>query len=165
MATEMGEYVVGAYLRLCEHCDVVDYNARSPKSGLEGLSEIDVVGLRFADHTAFICEVATHLDGLNYGSYGETAKRVLAKYERQRRHSSDHLSMFTTTQFMLWAPRVPVGALTQRLAQANGLVVVTNEDYAKRVLELRRIARSTTRDIGNPFFRALQILEHLKSAG
>ena len=35
-----GEYVVGAYLRLCEKCDVVDYNVRPPQSGLSGLAEI-----------------------------------------------------------------------------------------------------------------------------
>lgn len=28
--TEMGEYVVGAYLKLVEGCDVVDYNVRMP---------------------------------------------------------------------------------------------------------------------------------------
>ena len=44
---EIGEYVAGAYLRLCEQCDVVDYNARSPKPGRDGMSEIDVIGLRF----------------------------------------------------------------------------------------------------------------------
>lgn len=165
MATEMGEYVVGAYLRLCEMCDVVDYNARPPKSGMDGLSEIDVVGLRFSDSTAFLCEVATHLDGLSYGSYEETAKRVVAKFGRQRRHASDHLGAFASKHFMFWAPRVPVGALTQKLAAAKGLTLVINDQYTKRISELRRLARQTTRDIGNPFFRALQILEHLRGEG
>ena len=30
MKTEMGEYIVGAYLKLVEGCDVVDYNVRPP---------------------------------------------------------------------------------------------------------------------------------------
>ena len=64
MKTEIGEYVVGAYLKLCLECDFVDYNVRPPTSGLEGLAEFDVIGLRFGDTTAYVCEVSTHLGGL-----------------------------------------------------------------------------------------------------
>lgn len=67
MKTEMGEYVVGAYLKLVEQCDVADYNVRPPGGGLAGLSEFDVIGLRFKDRTATMCEVTTHIRGLVYG--------------------------------------------------------------------------------------------------
>jgi len=54
MATEMGEYAVGAYLALVEHCDVVSYNVRRPGGKSEGLNELDVVGLEFKSKTACI---------------------------------------------------------------------------------------------------------------
>jgi hypothetical protein len=163
MATEMGEYVVGAYLRLCEHCDVIDYNARPSVSGVDGMTEIDVIGMRFRDQTAFLCEVATHLEGLNYGSYAETVKRVLAKHDRQRAYAQSNLAAFANLRFMLWSPRVPIGALTKALDR-DGLELVVNEKYAECVGCLRRLARKTTKDIGNPFFRSLQIMEHLRGS-
>jgi len=162
MSTEIGEYVVGAYLRICEKCDVVDYNARSPEKGLAGMVEIDVIGLRFADRTAFLCEVATHLDGLNYGSYAETISRVRSKYEKQCAYAKSVLSTFADPKFMLWSPRVPEGALSDSL-QELGIELIINSDYTMRVEDLRRHARKTTKDIGNAFFRALQLLEHLRT--
>jgi hypothetical protein len=45
MATEMGEYLVGAYLKLLEQCSFVDYNVRPPGGKLEGLIELDVIGI------------------------------------------------------------------------------------------------------------------------
>ena len=76
MSTEMGEYVVGAYLKLEEGCDFVDFNVRPPGGGLKGLGELDVVGLNFRTKTAFLCEVSTHIKGLTYGSYPKTVERV-----------------------------------------------------------------------------------------
>ena len=61
MKTEMGELVVGAYLKLCLHCAFVDYNVRPPGGGLEGLGELDVVGLDPDSGCAFLCEVTTHI--------------------------------------------------------------------------------------------------------
>lgn len=64
MAVEMGEYVAGAYLKLVLGCDFIDYNVRPPGGGLEGLGELDVVGLDFKAQTAYLCEVTTHVRGL-----------------------------------------------------------------------------------------------------
>jgi hypothetical protein len=33
--TDIGEYAVGAYLKIIKKCDFVDYNVRSPGGGLE----------------------------------------------------------------------------------------------------------------------------------
>ena len=105
------------------------------------------------DRTAFLCEVATHLDGLNYGSsYEDTAQRLVAKHERARRYAAESLEPFPRTRFMLWSPRVPKGALTKRL-EGSGLELIINEAYAKCVGELKRRARTSSKDIGNPFFR------------
>ena len=37
-----------------------------------GLAEFDVIGLRFKDRRAFLCEVVTHLDGVKYGTIQAT---------------------------------------------------------------------------------------------
>ena len=81
MAAEMGELVVGAYLKEVLGCDFVDYNVRPPGGGLAGQHELDVLGLHFGDGIAFLCEVATHLDGLNYGSGNQdTLQRIADKH-------------------------------------------------------------------------------------
>jgi len=56
---EMGEYVVGTYLKLIKGCQHVLYNVRAGKQG-----EIDVVGLDLRRRIVYICEVKTHIKGL-----------------------------------------------------------------------------------------------------
>ena len=162
MKTQMGEYVVGAYLKLILGCDVVDYNVRPPGGGLQGLAEFDVVGLKFGGKEAFVCEVTTHLDGLKYGNNQETIERIQRKYERQQQYARTCLTSFENVHFMFWSPVVPRGYLTRELSKLDGLDIIINEEYKARVGKLRELARETTRDVGNPFFRALQILEHLR---
>lgn len=161
---EMGEYVVGAYLRLRLNCDFVDYNVRPAGGGLKGLGELDVVGLRFEDQTAFLCEVTTHLGGLEYGrGYEDTIAKIKEKYERQKAYATESLRPFPTRRFMFWSPVVPEGFLTAELASLEGVELFVNAKYKLAVEELRTEARSTTRDVGNPFFRSLQIQEHLRA--
>lgn len=76
MLTDIGEYVVGAYLQLKLDCDVVDYNARPPGGGLQGLEELDVIGLNLKTRTAYLCEVTTHIRGLQYGDQRVTIERI-----------------------------------------------------------------------------------------
>ncbi len=85
------------------------------------------------------------------------------KHARQRDYAARYLGDFKTHRFMLWSPRVPVGQLSEALAGIDGLELVINGAYTERVGELRERARASTRDIGNPFFRALQIVEHLRA--
>lgn len=162
MATEMGEYVVGAYLKLEEHCDFVDYNVRPPGGGLEGLKELDVVGLRFDSSTAYLCEVTTHIRGLLYKDNRTTVDRVKQKYARQQEYACRYLRDFRTHRFMFWSPVVPQGFLTEHLGEIEGLELTINETYAMSVKQLRKRARIEKQDTGNPFFRSLQILEHLR---
>jgi hypothetical protein len=64
-AADLGESLVGAYLRHIEGCSIVFYN--SFFSDQQG--EIDVVGVKPAQdgepRTAYLCEVTTHIDGMN----------------------------------------------------------------------------------------------------
>jgi hypothetical protein len=159
----MGELLVGAYLQLVEHCDFVGYNVRAPGGKLAGLDELDVVGLRFADDTAYLCEVTTHVGGVLYGkSYDSTLKRIQSKFEKQKAYAAKYLENFDKHICQFWAPRVPVGYMTERLAQIDGLQVVINGEYKRRVDLLRKRARKEQQPTGNDAFRMLQILEAMR---
>ena len=162
MPIEMGEYVVGGYLKEILNCDFVDYGVRVRGGGLAGLNELDVLGLRFADKTAYLCEVTTHTLGLTYATYAKTIERIERKHKAQRDYASSFLRNFEHHHFMFWSPRVPVGALTVGLEAIRGLELVINEDYARRVKELERHVKTAKQDLGNPFLRALQILSCLR---
>jgi hypothetical protein len=162
MATEMGEYLVGAYLKLILGCGVVDYNARPPGGGLSGLGELDVIGLDFANERAYLCEVTTHLDGLQIGSGTEsTIKKLADKHARQREYAKSHLHLPKfKVRFMYWAPRVRSGLMPA--LETTGFELFVNQTYTKAVNELRARARLSTSDTNNPAFRLLQILEHMR---
>lgn len=162
MLTDVGEYIVGAYLQLIEKCDFVDYNVRPPGGGLTGLGELDVVGLSFQKDTVFLCEVTTHIRGVLYKDNKETVDRVRRKTERQRKFAQDHLKNFKKHRFMFWSPVVPVGYITKGLAEIKGLELVINGEYKHRVEELMELAKRTTHDAKNPFFRMLQIIGHMR---
>ncbi len=162
MPADIGEYIVGAYLKMIKECQFVDYGVRIPGGGLEGLDEIDVVALNFKSDTAYLCEVTTHIRGVLYGTYEVTYNRINKKYERLRGYGKKHLKQFSKKHYMFWSPLVPEGKLSKRLRDIGGLELVINKTYTAKVEELRRLARSTTHQSGNPFFRMLQIVEHLK---
>ena len=63
---------------------------------------------------------------------------------------------------MFWSPVVPNGYLTNELSKIETLELVLNKDYTSKIATLRQEAKEATNDVGNPFFRILQILEHLK---
>ncbi len=163
MHTDIGEYIVGTYLAIIKGCPFIQYNVRAPGGSLAGLNELDVVGLDVDTRTAYLCEVATHLGGLLYGAgNAETVARIVKKHDWQRHYAATHLAAFPHRRYMLWAPVVPVGALTAGLGALTDLELVVNGDYTARIVELRAVARQNTADYNNPFFRTLQILEHLQ---
>ena len=162
MATEMGEYLVGAYLKLIEGCDFVDYSVREPGGGLIGLNELDVVGIHFKKRTAFLCEVTTHIRGLLYKDNRETIRRIAYKHQNQRDYANSRLAEFQPV-FMFWSPYVPKGYVTDHLADIPGLELVINAEYKRRVNELQQKAIKERQDTGNPAFRMLQILGALRN--
>ena len=158
MLTDIGEYIVGAYLQLKLDCDGIDYNVRPPGGGLEGLGELDVIGLNFKTDTAYICEVTTHIRGFNKTSVA----RIIKKHQRQKSYSKQYLSNFKNTRYMFWSPVVPRGYITENLAKITTLELVINGKYKECIDELKTLASETTHDARNPFFRMLQIIEHLR---
>ena len=162
MPTEIGEYLVGAYLKLIEGCDFVDYNVRPPGGGLEGLGELDVVGFHFKTNTAFLCEVTTHITDLLYKDNRTTVERVKKKYQRQKEYAQKYLKPFEHHVFMFWSPVVPKGYLTIHLAEIEGLQLIINAEYKRRVESLLEKARKEKQNTGNPVFRVFQILGALR---
>ena len=162
MPIEMGEYLVGGCLKEILKCDFVDYGVRARGGGLAGLNELDVLGLRFYDKTTYLCEVTTHTLGLNYKNYATTIERITKKYECQQNYASSFLHNFEQHHFMFWSPRVPVGGLTVGLQAIEGLELIINEDYTRRVEQLKEHVMTAKQDLGNPFLRALQILSCMR---
>jgi len=157
MKTEIGEYVVGAYLKLILNCDVVDYNVRD-RSGtrLQALGELDVIGLRFSDKTAFICEASTHVRGLQ-----TTTEKIRDKHARQQLYAKQNLKDFTQLHFMLWSPRVTNKKVLSELADIKSLELVINKSYTQKIDQLVAYAKENAGDTNNPFMRSLQLLEAL----
>jgi len=161
MKTDIGEYIVGAYLALIKKCDVVSYNVRSPGGGLEGLGELDVVGLDFKTKTAYLCEVTTHIRGVLYRDAPNTIEKIKKKHSKQKKYASKYLKDFPKRHFMFWSPVVPSGIMSE-LRKVKKLEVFANKEYTECIEQLKKLAKATTHDAGNPFFRILQILEHLR---
>lgn len=163
MAVDIGEELVGAYLNEIEECDHILYDVRAPGGGHRGLRELDVIGLKFSNNTAFLCEVTTHLEGLLIGKgYESTIKKIREKHEWQVEYAENLLRAFTPV-YQFWSPRVPEGSLLQGLEQIPGLQLVVNSEYTRRVEKL--IARAKERKpspTSNMAYRLTQILEHLK---
>lgn len=162
MKTDVGEYIVGAYLKLALGCDIVDYNVRPPGGGLEGLGELDVIGYDMSHKLVYLCEVTTHIQGLLIGrSYSETAMKIKDKHERQKQYASKRLRGFSV-RYQFWSPRVPVGKLTKQLGKIDGLELIINDRYRECVEELKILAEKKKYDSGNPFFRMLQIVAAMR---
>lgn len=157
MSTEMGEYIVGAYLKIINGCDFVDYNVRRIEGGMRGLNEIDVLGLNFEKRIAYLCEVMTHIRGLQ-----ADLLRIKKKYKSQQAYAEEYLIHFRCHHFMFWSPIVPEGHNTEGLRKINGLELIINDKYTSCINELRQKAKIMSNDTGNPFFRVLQILERLR---
>jgi hypothetical protein len=156
--TGMGEYIVGAWLKLVIKCDIVDYNLRSP---FKGLNELNVLGLDFKNKAAYLCEVNTHLEGLQYKNTNLAIEKIGNKYFDMRRYANESLAEFPNRHIMFWAPLVASG-VESVLKELKGLELVINGDYSANVRTLLEMAKKGTEDTGNPAFRVFQILSHMK---
>lgn len=165
MGPNIGEYIVGAYLKMVENCDYVDYNVKEPGGGIKGLNELDVLGLDFLNKKAYLCEVTTHIRGILYVDNKTTVKKIRDKYRKQQQYALRYLvPLFNRNniQYMFWSPYVPIGYITKKLRKIRGLQLIINKEYTLRINALRFIAKEKTEQTGNPAFRLLQILEHLR---
>lgn len=162
MKTEIGEYMVGAWLKLVNNCDFVDYNVRPPAKGMEGLGEFDVVGLDLKNNKAYLCEVTTHLNGIGYYDFSTTIKKVSEKFNRQKKYASKYLPKNFDVIYMYWSPVVSPKYVEGIKNTNEGLVLVFNSDYSRKIKEIKVVIGNQTKDFGNPFVRVVQILSAMK---
>lgn len=186
--TQIGELVVGSYLRIINDCELVSYNQRSKKTDQQ--MELDVLGVESKDgsQTVYGCEVITHIDGMLYSGtpekegwwseyggpgYQYTLKRIWEKFCVDLDLLTDVFGGADEYEIQLWSPVVPNGILTDGLAElqkrfdegyGTEIELVVNEEYTRRVDELRSRASETKKGFDEPAFRFFQILEHLREA-
>ena len=170
-----GEELVGSYLREVLECDFVEFNLRT--RFVQG--EIDVIGINTAKKTVYICEVATHLAGLQYvkNNRPDNVERFVKKFEKDVEYAKGYLPEFAKV-FMLWSPIVRTAKDDSLYNQMNdidqikdivkerlqvNLIAIINEEYMKCILSLRKIALDRNDEMKSPIMRFLQIEEKLKS--
>lgn len=183
--TQIGELIVGSYLRIINDCELVSYNQRSKEAGRQ--MEIDVLGVESTSgkQTVYACEVITHLDGTLYSGspdtdewteygnegYQYTLERIWDKFNEDYDLLTEVFDDADEYALQFWSPYVPRGYLTdgldelQRRFEAEQSVridLVINGEYTKRVDELQQRASETKKSYDEPAFRFLQILEHLR---
>lgn len=183
--TQLGEHLVGAYHKLITDCEVVSYNQRSKTEGEQ--MEIDVIGINSKgdEQVIYTCEVITHLHGTIYpGSpssdrwaefgndgYQYTLEKLWKKFVADHAYVTEVFDDANKYIFQLWVPVLPRGYLTDGLDQLavefekgydHTIELVINEEYTERVNELRELAAKDKKDYGEPAFRFLQILKHLR---
>lgn len=168
----LGERLVGDYLRYIRQCDFVDFNVYTKKTQ----GEIDVIGVNLTDRKAYICEVVTHLTtGIQYvkNARPDTSDRLIRKFLKDIQYGSEAFPDFEVS-YMLWSPvvRRSSGKLQYnqfehlkrverevRTQTGLTLTMVINQDYVAAIDQLRRFAGSETKELKSPVMRFLQIEE------
>lgn len=153
----LGESLVGAYMRQVRRCHTVAFNTFLPT--VQG--EIDVVGVATSEEgvEVWMAEVAIHLDSLNYGGYTKTVAKIAQKVAAARTYSALVYGDLTPA-IEFWSPVVPRG-LVAALGDVD-VDLVVNDDFTLRVNELAVIAAMSTKMTGDDAFRFLQLLTHLR---
>ena len=160
---EVGEESVGTWLRYRAGCEFVDYSVHIP--GSQG--EIDVVGINLGRQRVYICEVATHTQGLGYK---EPERTLLAKFERGLGYARKYFSDLEES-LMLWSPVIRAGRQTDIVTSIKRILkerhsvdleLIVNREYFQKLEDLRQEASELTRSPAHPVMRFLQIEESVK---
>ena len=171
MTGDIGELIVETWLKEVVHCEFVEYGVRTQKPG-----EIDVVGLSLQHNLAYLCEAATHIQGLWYAYTTEQqSEKLVQKFQRAVQWANANLSRFPNRTYMLWTPVITKPSRpnvkldhTRSVAQAKHLLqrdcgidlqVVANDVYKEKLADLRLIAANKSRNAESPVLRLLQIEE------
>lgn len=180
----IGEALVGDYLKVILGCDFVEFNLYTPD--VQG--EIDVVGINAEKKELYICEVATHLEtGLMYVNQKlktpDNVDRFVKKFTKNIEYANKYFPEYKK-RFMLWSPIVKNQKTGAKFNQTNDIEeikrqllekfnvqieVVCNHDYKKCFDELRQYALKESKELKSPVLRLLQIEQklsrHLKRLG
>ena len=168
---DIGESIVGAYMRYIRECEVVVYNTflRTQQG------EIDVVALKTGEpRKVWLCEVTTHIGGMLYPATGGTDGTVSKLRDKLTRAHDFATVTFPkdSLHFEIWSPRVARGKLTTAFdlleKEAAGLDMdlkfVINDDYTAKMRELLAHSKQNSSATSEPAYRMLQVLTHLRGA-
>jgi hypothetical protein len=168
----IGERLVGDYLRYIKGCDFVDFNVYT--TTVQG--EIDVVAINQAKRHAYICAVVTHLTtGIQYvkNARPDTADRLIKKFLKDIAYGAKAFPDYTI-DYMLWSPVVRrsngnpeynqfahLKRMETEVLEKTGIKVsmVINQEFVDAFQELREYARQESKDLKSPVMRLLQIEE------
>lgn len=168
----LGERLVGDYLRYIKECDFVDFNVYTKK--VQG--EIDVIGVNLLKKEAYICEVVTHLTtGIQYvkNARPDTSDRLIKKFLKDIEYGREAFKDYSV-HYMLWSPVVRYSAGKLEYNQFEHLNRVTrdiksktkvsvdlmiNDLFIKAIDELREFAHHENKELKSPVMRFLQIEE------
>lgn len=156
---EIGESLVGAYLRHVRDCDVVLFNTHLA----DEQGEIDLIGIATINgqQHVWLVEVTTHIRGMLYSTQAQTVAKLKEKRRKAQKFAEKTFGG-AECSFEVWSPVVPSG-LVDAIA-SSGITLVANKDYTKAVNELAAVAAQSTATTGNDAFRMLQLLTHLRGA-
>lgn len=168
----LGERLVGDYLRYIKGCDFVDFNVYTKRTQ----GEIDVIGVNLTDRKAYICEVVTHLTtGIQYvkNARPDTSERLIKKFLKDIQYGAEAFQDFDVS-YMLWSPVVRQSSgklqynqfahlkrVEREVRTLTGITVtmVINHAYVAAIDELRDFAKTETKELKSPVMRFLQIEE------
>jgi hypothetical protein len=173
MSEEIGENLVGAYLRHVLGCELLLFNTCLPSDQ----GEIDVIGIRLGPpRDVYFAEVSSNLDGMLYGNGNgngnkDTGQKVrdqllrAQRFAKEKFHGDQH-------HFQIWSPKVAKGALTEEFATIAAefaardvrLTFMVNGAYGDAVQELIGVARSSRASTSDPAFWLLQVLSTVQTS-
>jgi hypothetical protein len=122
MSHNIGEEIVGTYLKVIFGCEFVEYNLYT--EDVQG--EIDVIGVNNITKTVYVCEVAIHLaTGLQYTKNGrpDNTDRIIKKFEKDIFYANKRFESYERV-FMFWSPVVKIPKKDTTYSQLNSLLKV-----------------------------------------
>lgn len=166
------------YLKEVKNCDFVEYNLQTKT--VQG--EIDVVGINSNNRHVYICEVATHLQGLGLqytkNNRPDNVSRLTDKFDKDIAYANKNFpDPDFQKEFMVWTPiarQSKAGSSTNpfrdlqdiknnvKKRHSIDLAIVANKDFLDAIEELRAVAAKRTDQMNSPIMRFLQIEEQLK---
>jgi len=171
----LGEELVAAYLEYIKKCEFIQQNLYTPD--VQG--EIDVVGLNLRAKKLYVCEVAIHLTtGLRYvkNKRPNNVEKLTEKFSKDIEYANKYFPDYEK-HIMLWTPIVKAAKDTSKYNQIKDLEdigknikqkfdvdieFIVNDEFMKRLNELREFARSETKELKSPVLRLFQVEEYLK---
>ena len=173
MIMNIGEELVADYLRYIKKCEFVEKNLYT--EDVQG--EIDVVGIDLKTKTVYLCEVAIHLiTGLQYtlDKKPNNVNKLTEKFSKDIEYARKYFPQTSGYKyhFMLWSPIVKDTSDKAKYNQFNDvkqvqenifnnytehIEAVINEDFLKRLDELKEYAITETKEIKSAVVRLYQI--------